>query len=286
MNAVIDIGSNSVRLLLYEGAPVTQKLLNSTRLADGLALTGTLSNEAMARTKDAVCQFVRLAKEKNAENIYIFATEAMRSAKNGRDFALVLEQACGIKIDIVSGKDEAMLGLLGVLDDDNNGKEYTVIDIGGASVEIIKGDEKRIYYAKSAPLGMVRIQGLVSSEQEIEDYIRSSLPVYGIVSGHEGVAIGGTATALASMDLAQTEYIAQEVHGHTLTLSALYSLRRRIFSSDDIMRDFPTLSKNRAKVIGHGVITLICILEYLGLDNITVSERDNMEGYLKYIKSV
>lgn len=280
MNAVIDIGSNSVRLMLTEGLPVEKKHTLSTRLAEGLSLTGRLSDEAMARTQAAVCDFVKTADARKAENVFIFGTEAMRAAENGEEFRRKLELACGKSVEIVSGNDEAMLGLLGALGDEK--REITVIDIGGASVEIIKGDEKRIYYSKSAPLGMVRLQDMVRGEQAIEEYVRSALPVYGIVSGQEGVAIGGTATSLASMDLGQTVYDQTQVHGHVLTLASLEKLRKRIFASDDLLRDFPTLSPNRAKIIGHGVITLSCIMEYLDLEYVTVSEHDNMEGYLKY----
>lgn len=284
MDAVIDIGSNSVRLMLTEGLPVEKKYVSPTRLAEGLAHTGKLCDEAMARTERAVCEFVRIAKERRADNIYIFGTEAMRAASNGEQFRRQLEVCSGCGVETVSGDVEARLGLLGVLGACSS--ELTVIDIGGASVELIKGDLKRIYYSKSAPLGMLRLRELVSGERAIEDYVRSALPVYGIVSGHEGVAIGGTATALASMELAQTVYDQNEVHGHVLTLPALYSLKKRIFASNDVRRDFPTLSENRAALIGYGVITLICLAEYLGLDYVTVSEHDNMEGYLKYIHTV
>ena len=284
MDAIIDVGSNSVRLMFTSNKPVCKKATNSTRLADGLSFSGSLSDDAMDRTEKAIVEFVREAKEKNAENIYIFATEAVRSAKNGKEFALRIEKATGIKVDIVSGETEAKLGLLGAIDSFSG--EITVIDIGGASVEIVKGDENRVYYAKSAPLGAVRLQNTLSGEENIEKFVRSALPVYGIVSGNEGVVIGGTATSLASMDLRQKVYDETQTHGHVLTLSALRSLKKEIFASADLQKDFPTLSLNRAKVIGHGIITLICIMEYLGLDYVTVSERDNCEGYYKYIKTV
>lgn len=279
MDAVIDIGSNSVRLMIDRGERVNKKILDSTTLADGLALTGVLRDDAMQRTQDAVVRFVKMAKQQGADNVYVFATEAMRSAKNGAQFAQKLSHACGVTVDVVSGKDEGLLGLYGALDDDHD--EITVIDIGGASVEIVRGNKKVTTYARSLPLGMVRLIDTVgSNENEIDAYVTSHITQFGIVSGHETVAIGGTATALASMALGQKIYDAQQIHGYELDFDTLAYLRKQIFSSKNVQADFPTLSKNRARIIGHGSIMLQRLIEFLGTDSVRVSEHDNLEGYL------
>ena len=134
---------------------------------------------------------------------------------------------------------------------------------------------------------MVRLIDLVGSEKNaIERFVERELPVFGIVSGtDDAIAIGGTATSLASMDLRQTVYNPDEIHGHILTLASLSRLRDEIFSTRDLISRFPTLTPNRARVIGHGAIMLLSIVEYLGLEQIAVSEHDNMEGYLTYIRN-
>ena len=285
MDAVIDIGSNSVRLMTDDGKAVNRKTLASTTLADGLALTGYLSDEAMDRTAAAIRMFVAEARRRGADNIYVFGTEAMRAAKNGKAFKARLEEENGLTVDVISGETEARLGLMGAAGDIAG--EATVVDIGGASVEIVRGNADRITYAKSAPLGMVRLIDLVGSEKNaIERFVERELPVFGIVSGtDDAIAIGGTATSLASMDLRQTVYNPDEIHGHILTLASLSRLRDEIFSTLDLISRFPTLTPNRARVIGHGAIMLLSIVEYLGLEQITVSEHDNMEGYLTYIRN-
>lgn len=285
MDAVIDIGSNSVRLMTDDGKAVNRKTLASTTLADGLALTGYLSDEAMDRTAAAIRTFVAEARRRGADNIYVFGTEAMRAAKNGKAFKARVEDENGLPVDVISGETEARLGLMGAAGDIAG--EATVVDIGGASVEIVRGNADRITYAKSAPLGMVRLIDLVGSEKTaIERFVERELPVFGIVSGtDDAVAIGGTATSLASMDLHQTVYNPDEIHGHILTLASLSRLRDEIFSTRDLISRFPTLTPNRARVIGHGAIMLLSIVEYLGLEQITVSEHDNMEGYLTYIRN-
>lgn len=285
MDAVIDIGSNSVRLMTDDGKAVNRKTLASTTLADGLALTGYLSDEAMDRTAAAIRTFVAEARRRGADNIYVFGTEAMRAAKNGKAFKARLEEENGLTVDVISGETEARLGLMGAAGDIAG--EATVVDIGGASVEIVRGNADRITYAKSAPLGMVRLIDLVGSEKNaIERFVERELPVFGIVSGtDDAIAIGGTATSLASMDLRQTVYNPDEIHGHILTLASLSRLRDEIFSTLDLISRFPTLTPNRARVIGHGAIMLLSIVEYLGLEQIAVSEHDNMEGYLAYIRN-
>ena len=275
MDAVIDIGSNSVRLALDRGLKVNPKLINTTCLADGLAKTGRLSDDAMQRTLAAIVEFTNKAREERADNIYIFATEAVRSAANGGKFRAAVEKAVSLPVRVISGDTEARLGLLGAISPDTHG-EITAIDIGGASVEVVRGDEKKL------PLGVVRLRDIAGDRREdIEKYVSESITDFGFVSGYEGVAIGGTATSLAAMDLRQTRYDASAVHGHVLSVRAIDNLIEEIFSSADRQKDFPVLSEKRARVIGHGAIMLRALVEYLGLENgVTVSEHDNVEGFL------
>ncbi len=281
MDAVIDVGSNSVRLMLERSNGLNYKKINTTTLADGLAKTGVLNTEAMERTAAAIRDFVTEAKQSGAENIYIFGTEAVRSAQNGKEFAERVTAETGIGLEIVSGETEAKLGLMGALEDDAG--EITVIDIGGASVEIVRGDKKHLTYARSLPYGMVRLIDTVGDKRgDIEKYVKSHVTEFGIVSGYETVAIGGTATSLASMDLGQTVYNPEEIHNHVLTLDSLQNLTDRIFASKNRTEDFPTIGFKRARIIGHGAIMLSALLEFLGENSVRISERDNAEGYLNF----
>jgi exopolyphosphatase/guanosine-5'-triphosphate,3'-diphosphate pyrophosphatase len=287
MKAVIDIGSNSVRLMLYTGKPVTPKKVATTALAEGLAKTGELSKAAMERTKSAVADFVLLAKSENAQSIDIFATEAVRSAKNGIDFCQELYDATGIKVDIISGEMEARLCHLGAVAALSPVSEITVIDVGGASVEVVRGDSHRLTYARSLPLGVRRLLDNAGTDRKaIENYCLDKISGFGIVSGFEGVAVGGTATSLASMHLGQTQYDPYKVHGTVLSLRDMDALIDEIFSGVNLAVRFPTLPEKRRSVIGHGAIILRALTEYLGLDEITVSESDNLEGYLLASSSV
>ena len=280
-NAVIDIGSNSVRLMLTEKAGVNQKTLNTTRLAENLSLTGFLCEAAMQRTAKAVEEFFALAKQRGAEEIFVFATEAVRAAKNRTDFVALLKKR-GIEVDVISGEKEAEIGYLGAAGDK---KSATVFDIGGASVEVVCGRYGKILKKKSLPLGLVRLKDLLGTgENDIETYVAEKIPQFGEFEKQDTlIGIGGTATAIAAMLSGETVYTAEKIHGTTISLSQIIALRRKIFDeykNENLDKIYPIISPLRAEIIAHGVIVTEHIMRHLGFEEFTVSETDNMEGYL------
>ena len=279
MDAVIDIGSNSVRLFVESGKAVTPKKLNTTQLAQGLANTGKLNNEAMVRTADAVANFFVDAKNAGAGKVYIFGTEAMR-CPGGETLKDMIFRRIGVETDIVSGDEEALLGYMGATDCKGSN---AVLDIGGASVELIVGKDDDIIYKESLPLGVVRVKDCVGSDRrEIEKYYSQQITAYKKERADRLIGIGGTATSLASMILKQQVYDADAIHGAVLTRGDIKNVTDVIFNCKDIIALFPTIGAKRAGVIGHGAVLTGLIMDYLGYDSITVSERDNAEGYLLY----
>lgn len=277
MDAVIDIGSNSVRLFVECGRAVTPKLLNTTRLAENLAITGRLDENAMVRTKNAVADFFAAAKRQGADNVFVFGTEAMR-CPGGERLKTMIEADVPVNVDIISGKEEALTGYLGA----TGGKgSHAVVDIGGASVELIAGKNETVEYAESLKLGVVRLKDTLGDRREdIENFCRGAVKAYRAVKADNLIGIGGTATSLASMAQNQSRYDAEAVHGSVIRRDALSELTDRIFACRDITADFPSIDRKRADVIGHGAVLLGAIMDRLGFDRITVSEHDNIEGYL------
>lgn len=278
--AIIDIGSNSIRLMFADNDGLNKKYLYSTVLAEGLQKTGKLSDIAIDRTLNAIKKCVESAKEHGCKNIYAFATEAVRSASNGKEFTQIVKNDTGVNVDVISGKDEARLGFFGaslILP-----KPITIIDIGGASVEIVNGDTE-INYAVSLPLGVVRLKELFGNDiVSLQNYLKKEIKKFAHVPSSPLIGIGGTATALSAMNLGLEKYDENKVNSSVITLEELEKLKSRIFASENLLRDFPTLSENRAKVIGQGTVLLIMLMEYLGKEKITISEYDNMEGYIVY----
>lgn len=281
--AVIDVGSNSVRYACFSESPqVTQKELDTTVLADGLFFSGKLSDSAMERTLDAIARFCNKAKNANADKIFIFATEAVRAASNGKIFADKVFERCGLPLDVIDGDTEAKIGFLGACP--NPEITVAVFDIGGASSEIICGRGGEIIFEKSSPTGCVRLlDGAGGNRGKAEKIISDTLP-RSLPKAEKIIGIGGTATALGAMAHCPENYNPNITHGSTVAKNFLERTIADFFGGKDLKKEYPSLSEKRAKIIGYGALTAIYILNTFDVNEFTVSETDNMEGYL-FLKS-
>ena len=280
MRAVIDVGSNSVRLLLNDKGEL-KKEIKVTKLADGLALTGRLNETAIARTADAVNCFYNKAKSLNAKSVYVFATAAVRRAINGYEFVERVKELCGLTVDVISGELEARCGLDGVL----KGKDGGIIDIGGASTEITVRKNGEIVYSKSLDLGGVKILDTCAQDADkIYQLAKEKVKEYGNVPTSVFYGIGGTATSISSVYHKLKVYDKNVVHGSKIDRKILDETIS-LFASKTVeeRKNIIGLQPERADVILGATILLKAIFEHLNLDYIFVIEDDNLEGYL-YLK--
>lgn len=275
--AVIDVGSNSVRIMYAKGETPLSKEICVTKIAKGLGSSLILQRDAIERTANALSSFYFKAQKFGAEKIFVFATEAVRKAKNRQEFLDRVYQLCGAKIDVVSGETEALLGINGAL----GKKDGLVIDVGGASTEIAVRKGDNIIYSKSLNIGSVILTDKFSQNQkELENYLNTKFLEYGSVPVLDGYAIGGTATSLAGISIGE-DYDPKKVHGYKLTFSSLCALREKLYSmSVEERKSLKGLQPERAEVITCGSSILCCIMEKFGIKELTVSEADNLEGYL------
>lgn len=277
----IDIGSNSVRLMMWADGKTLYKRLKSTRLGEGLALSGRMSPQAIERTAVAVGEFVGKAQEEGAERIYAFATAAARSAANGEELLAAVRRLCGVEVDVLSGEDEAKIGLLGAL----GGADGGIIDVGGASTEItVQKDGKRIY-SKSVNIGTVRIFDVAGRDlRKIEEVVGEKISAFGDCdfSGTDMRAIGGTASRIASIKLGLKEYDAALIDGTSLTVGEMRRYAEWLTSlTPQQIRERTILTKS-ADIVGGGAVLFFMMMEKFGIQNVTVSESDNLEGYVLY----
>jgi exopolyphosphatase/guanosine-5'-triphosphate,3'-diphosphate pyrophosphatase len=142
--AVIDIGSNSVRLMTLADGKVLYKTLETTRLGEGIAARPVLNGQAILRTATAVKNFYDRAIGEGADGVYAFATAAVRSAENREAFLDAVKALCPLAVEIVSGEEEAKLGVLGAL----GVRDGSIVDVGGASTEITVQKDGKIVYEK------------------------------------------------------------------------------------------------------------------------------------------
>lgn len=278
--SVIDVGSNSVRLALFADGKTLYKRLSSTRLGEGLAVTGRLSDGAIERTARAVSGFAELAKAGNSIQVYVFATAAVRSASNGKRFTDRVKELCGITVDVVSGEEEAALGITGAL----RGKDGGIIDVGGASTEVTVKSGGKILYSKSVNVGTVRLNDMAGRDKEkLIKAILLKMEEYGTfdASPFDMYGIGGTATTLAAVKHKLKVYDPSVTDGTVLCADEIYEMAERILKMpvEEVCK-MSGMEPNRADVIGGGCLLTYYVMKRFGIEKITVSESDNLEGYL------
>lgn len=278
MYAVIDIGSNSVRLMLHDGKKSISKDVCSTKLAEGIVNSSELSIAAIKRTADAIIALVVKARVVS-DDVMIFATEAVRRATNAQELIDRVFSSTGLCIDVVTGEMEAKLGYIGV---GQSGK-CTVVDIGGASTEIIVGNSGIIEYAKSVRMGGVVLRDECGeSAFELEKCISNKLLGFtGMPDSENVIAIGGTATTISALIYKVQPYNPEFIHGSIIQKDRLGGLIENIrgLSLQD-RRCLKGMFLGREDIIIGAMTALYKVMELLKVDSVRVSESDNLEGYL------
>ena len=244
--AAIDLGTNTVRLLVVEASGPEWRALHEeqsvTRLGQGQAATGVLQQAAMRRTVDVVAAFVRRAEGMGVRDVRIVATSAVREAGNGTEFLAMVGSSSGREVRVISGKEEASLTLLGVAEGlpDLKG-HFLLFDIGGGSTEFVLARAGRPTAAVSLRLGVVELAERFMGAGSVDAaryYVMASEVGTRLAAGltepvlRHGtstlVGSAGTVTTLAALDLGLQAYDARRVHGHRLTRVAVEGLRGRL----------------------------------------------------------
>lgn len=296
--AVIDMGSNSVRLILAECSPTrilsSEKHLEMTRLAQGVDSTGLLQPGPMEATLEVIRRYRQMAEAAGAELPTAYATSAVRDAKNGEAFAAEILIETGVPVRIVPGALEAELGFMGVAATLENPEEpILVVDIGGGSTECIVGTSAGLTFAESHNVGAVRMMGRYvtadpippNERKAMEEGIREILnPVCQALKRHEFsriYGIGGTLTTAAAMNQRLKVYDAAAVQHYRLGRSELKTLVEQAFSlTVEERKKLPGLQPKRADVIPAGFLIMECLLDCLDASDFYTSDADNLEGIL------
>lgn len=270
--AVIDVGSNSVRLLLNG-----KKTLVNTQLAEKMTSGGLLLPQAMARTAEAIVNFCDEAR-KNGAVPKAFATEAVRSAANKEEFLSLLKKS-DIELDVLSPAEEAEIGFFGAYCGDGT---QGVLDVGGASSELAVGDGNAIIYSHSLPLGSVRLKDYSDDAEAMRAHARERVLEYGATPKFSKlISIGGTSSSLIAVRDGLSPYDPEKVHGQKLSLDEVEAVVERILSTPVEKRtEIKGMPPQKIRILPAGGILIAEIMRYLDVKCLTVSENDNLEGYL------
>lgn len=280
LKAVIDIGSNSTLLFIGEliDGVLSQRLNYSTvtGLGRGLDETGMFSQEAMDDTYKALKMYSIYIQEKNLplDEVIVTATEAARVAKNSKDFFEKIKTEIGFSIQIITGEGEAHFSALGASLIAEKSEEMTLIDIGGASTEIIRVSNNpfELIDFVSLPVGVVRLNDWKAKgtmEENLQNLQSDSLNRFKTSSL---VGIAGSITSQATMILGEKHYSDELIKGNIIPFAKFSELGRSIayWSPEKILKEFPFLGK-RSLVTKSGNDLIKFFMERLGANEIIVS---------------
>jgi exopolyphosphatase / guanosine-5'-triphosphate,3'-diphosphate pyrophosphatase len=293
--AVVDIGTNSTRLLVADvdgdGLRELRRESIVTRLGEGVDATGRLGEAPQQRVFAALDEYA--AAVNGADVRTAVMTSAVRDAANGAAFAAVVRERYGLDGSTLSGDEEARLTFLGATAarDPEDPTALLVIDIGGGSTELVVGAGGEVEFHTSTQTGVVRhTERHIRSDPpapaemdalaaEVRGVIEAAVPTDVRERAGAAVAVAGTATSCAAIDLELHPYDPAKVEGHPLPRGRLEQMLARLAAMTLAERRRVTgLHPDRAPTIVAGVIILLQVLSAFGLDRVEVSERDILWG--------
>ena len=294
MKAAIDIGSNSLRMLV--GDVVCDQIVpehyfrHVTRLGGGYNPLFGISAEASARTLPVLELFAQILDKMEPTCTRVVATEAVRRAVNGQQFVADVLARTGFIVEIIDGDEEAALSSAGVLAGlKPQPVAALVFDIGGGSTEFIVIKDGKRLWQKSYPLGVVSLAEAPAPELGIErvltllvkDLCAAGLSALLADERCELVGTAGTVTTLAALDLAMIEYDWQRINNYTLSHSTLLSLYELLLPLTATERELlPGMEKGRGDLIVHGAGIVLSLIKLWGKERLRVSDFGLLEGIL------
>ena len=296
--AAIDIGSNSTNLLIVDQSGKTlERVVRSTRLGANLATTGSLGADAIKRTLDCLSEYESLIKQHNVSHRRTVATAACRAANNTNQFFADVKKISSTEPELISGEIEGALSFVGATSALDEKMSTLVIDIGGASTELMVGTET-LDFAVSIPFGAVNITeaelhrdpprpeeltNAISLVSDAVDDIAHNYPLIGHVDRVVGVA--GTIVTVAAVEVGQKTFDPSALHKLKLSREAIEDVFRTLATEPLSDRVFnPGLPRDRADIIVGGCCVLVAVMRRLQISELTVSQYNLLDGLISELR--
>lgn len=281
--AVIDIGSNSVRLVVYEHPYIGEHPVFNEKVLCGLGQdleqTGALNPLAKFRAMHTLTGFMALVQAMEIEDVVAIATAAIRDASDGPDFAVQIKEKLGLSINVISGEDEAEFAAMGVLAAFPKASGV-VADLGGGSLELARIKEGEIYEKTSLPLGVLRIMGQSNPDKFIDRHIEKISTIFR--DHRDFYVIGGTWRVLGYAKIMASGKKMADVHGYKMNADKL-----REFALDCIDKDAAHFVKTyhfeqrRSEMLPTSARLMSRLLPALKVKNVIVSTSGLRDGLLR-----
>jgi exopolyphosphatase / guanosine-5'-triphosphate,3'-diphosphate pyrophosphatase len=287
--AVIDIGSNSVRLVVYQSMTRSLVSIFNEKTLCGLGrevqTTGLLAPDAVAKALTSLRRFRALCRVMKVGRVYAVATAACRDATNGPDFIANAERICGVPVDILSGPREAKLSALGVISGVHE-PDGIVGDLGGGSLELIDVRGNRVRRGVTLPLGSLALQDAShKSLKRAERIVKADLSGAALLKAGRGrtfYAVGGSWRALARIHIIQSGYPLGVMHGYSIpAVEALDFVRRlRRLAATNMLANIEVVADARRPLLTYAALVLEYIIRVAGPKTIMFSTFGVREGLL------
>ncbi len=286
--AVLDIGSNSVRLVVYERhARALTVLYNekaSSALGRGVAATGRIAEKNKTHALRAARRFALVAKLMNVQDMHILATSAVRDAENGAEFAAEIESIMQAKVQVLSGEQEAHFAALGVVDGMPDFKGF-VGDMGGGSLEISRVEEGTDFDGQTLELGVIRLQDDSdgSAEKAREIAIERLADTALVGAGGAYCAIGGTWRSLAKLHQKRQKYPLHMIQNYSVAADEMLALCNDVIAAYEAEGTYDNadhMSSSRRGLVPFGAAVMAACIEVGKLTRIDFSALGVREGYL------
>lgn len=285
---VIDVGSNSVRLVVYNALKRVPVPLFNEKVLCGLALglekTGKLNPEGVMLAHQTLARFIRLAAALEVKSLHVLATAAVRDAVDGQAFVTECEQRYNIRIRIFSGVEEARYATLGIMAA-FPGAFGLIGDLGGGSLELARIGDDKVEAACSFPLGLLRLLAAAEGDKKkaaslIDSYIKD-LPLFQEVKGKSFYAVGGGFRNLAKIYIALTHYPLRILHHYTVPTSSFLSVLKNITQIPlTRLEALSGISGRRAETLPYTALVMERIIALMQPSRIVFSAYGIREGFL------
>lgn len=286
--SVVDIGSNSIRLVVYEGLSRAPTVLFNEKvlcgLGKGLATTGRMDDEGVERALLALRRFNALSKQAQASRMYVLATAAARDATNGADFITRAEAILGHEIQVLSGEEEALYSALGIISGFHHA-DGIAGDLGGGSLELIDIRGREFGKGITLPLGGLRLSETVAGSLPKARLLARKLvgdaQLLRNCQGRTFYAVGGTWRNIAKLHMEIRKYPLHMMQGYELAYDEIAFFLEEIIAGTN-SRDpaWATISKNRRTLIPFGAVALREVIEVMRPKSVCFSAQGVREGYL------
>ncbi len=287
--AIVDIGSNSIRLVVYEGRTRAPVVVYNEKVLCGLgrnvATTGRLPEDGMECALRALARFRHLCKMMHVEDIHAMATAAARDAENGPEFLRKAEEACGVSIELLSGLREARLSALGVVSGFYKA-DGVVGDLGGGSLELADVADPTLENGITLPLGGLALQDLSGGSKKkalkiVSKMLERASPQIARMKGRTFYAVGGTWRSLARLHQAQRKYPVHLMHGYLISPQDGHDFLDMVENADpQTLQAIENVSAARRPLLSYGAIVLQELIKAGSPKEIAISAVGVREGLL------